>query len=188
MELPESVTSTECTSLQSGFQLLQKKLGFHERLKVVLEELVKISAKSLTREDLAALEQLVIETNKEDLRCCFRPASPCYAICSHLPASQDAAPSAAHMAQFRQPVVSHPYPREKGTAEHEQKGANSEDKEAEDLSGQISHGSSMKRKGCLFLYSFGRGLGVALPGDVELTRRIYQGAVHQPAAVTEAEA
>lgn len=41
------------------------------------------------------------------------PASPCYAICFHLPASQDAAPSAAHKAQFRQPVVSHPYPREK---------------------------------------------------------------------------
>lgn len=35
------------------------------------------------------------------------------------------------------------------TAEHEQKGANSEDKEAEDLSGQISSGSSVKRKGCL---------------------------------------
>ena len=65
------MTSTECTSLQSGFQLLQKRLGFHESLKVVLEELVKTSAKSLAHEDLAALEQLVIETHKEDLRCCF---------------------------------------------------------------------------------------------------------------------
>ena len=35
------------------------------------------------------------------------------------------------------------------TAEYEQKGANSEDREAEDLSGQISPGSSVKRKGCL---------------------------------------
>ena len=65
------MTSTECTSLQSGFQLLQKRLGFHESLQVVLEELLKTSAKSLTHEDLAALEQLVIETNKEDLRCCI---------------------------------------------------------------------------------------------------------------------
>lgn len=64
------MTSTECTSLQSGFQLLAKEVD-HERLKVVLEELVVTSAESLTREDLAALEQLVIETNKEDLRCCF---------------------------------------------------------------------------------------------------------------------
>ena len=35
------------------------------------------------------------------------------------------------------------------TAEHEQNGANSEDKEAEDLPGQTSRGSSVKRKGCL---------------------------------------